>query len=362
MNNNSHYCVIMAGGIGSRFWPVSKANKPKQFLDILGVGKTLIQQTYERFAKIIPIENIYIVTNEEYCGLVKEQLPDVLPENILGEPMRRNTAPCILYANLKIGMRDPQAKIIVTPSDHLILNESLFLENIQDGLDFVSENDSLLTLGITPNRPATGYGYIQMSRNSENQKFIPVKTFTEKPQLELAKFFLESGDFLWNSGIFIWKQTVINNSIKTHLPELYSLFAEGSKYFNTPDEKKTINAIYSEAKSISIDFGVMEKESNVCVLQTNFGWSDLGTWDSLYTIAEKDTNRNYDFNKNCILEDSIGNYIKISNTDKIAIIKDLNDFIVVDTDNALLICSRENEQQITELLNEAKIKFGENVK
>ncbi len=352
----------MAGGIGSRFWPVSRSNMPKQFIDILGVGRTLIQQTFDRFAKIIPDENIYVVTNEEYIDIVHEQLPKVPIENILGEPMRRNTAPCIMYANCKIGLKNPDAKIVVTPADHLIMNEQLFLQNIEDGLNFITENNSLLTLGITPNRPATGYGYIQLSENSENQEFIPVKTFTEKPQLELAKFFLESGDFLWNSGIFLWKQTVIQEAIHKHLPELYSLFSEGMKYLNTPNEKTAINEIYSGAKGVSIDIGVMEKESNVYVLQTNFGWSDLGTWDSLYTLAEKDENRNSDLFNNVLFAESKGNYANIQGKNKIAIIRDLEDYIVVDTESALLICKRENEQTISELLNNAKIKFGDEIK
>lgn len=360
--DKTYYCVIMAGGIGSRFWPVSRSNMPKQFIDILGVGRTLIQQTFDRFTKIIPDENIYVVTNEEYINIVREQLPKVPVENILGEPMRRNTAPCIMYANCKIGLKNPDAKIVVTPADHLILNEDLFLDNITEGLEFVTESNALLTLGITPNRPATGYGYIQMSENAENQKFIPVKTFTEKPQLELAKFFLESGDFLWNSGIFLWKQTSIRDAIKNHLKELYSLFSEGIKNFNTPREKETITEIYSGAKSISIDFGVMEKEPNVYVMQTNFGWSDLGTWNSLYTIAERDENGNSDLYKNTLFANSNGNYVNVQGDKKVAIIRDLDDFIVVDTDKALLICKRENEQTLTEMLNDAKVKFGDGIK
>ena len=360
--NNTHFCVIMAGGVGSRFWPVSRSCMPKQFLDILGVGRTLLQQTFDRFARIIPIENIYVVTNEEYSEIVRAQLPDIPLENILGEPMRRNTAPCIMYANTKIALREPSAKIVVTPADHLIMNEDLFLQNITDGLSFVTENDALLTLGITPTRPATGYGYIQMSENTGNNKFIRVKTFIEKPQLEIAKFFLESGDFLWNSGIFIWKQSVVDQAIKEHLPELHSLFSEGVKCFNTPGEREAITEIYSGAKSISIDFGVMERASDVYVLQTNFGWSDLVTWDSLYLLSDKDENNNSAILHNVLFSNSSGNYTNIQGKDKIAVIRDLDDYIVVDTDKALLICKRENEQTISELLNDAKIKFGDDIK
>lgn len=352
----------MAGGIGSRFWPVSRTSMPKQFIDILNTGRSLIQQTYDRFSKIIPDENIYIVTNEEYIEIVTQQLPSIPAENILGEPMRRNTAPCILYANMKIGLKDPKANIIVTPADHLIINEDEFIHNINEGLLFTAHNNSLLTFGITPDRPATGYGYIQLEESNENEKFVPVKTFTEKPHLELAKFFLKSGDFLWNSGIFLWRQKIIDEEILKHLPELYNLFMEGIDSFNTYDEKKVINRIYSDAKSISIDFGVMENSKDVFVLQTDFGWSDLGTWNSLYSLQEKDEEKNVVIGHNVLVNHSSGNYIRSNTRNKVTILKDLEDYIVVDTDSALLICKRENEQQITELVNEAKLKFGDDIK
>lgn len=352
----------MAGGVGSRFWPVSRTNMPKQFIDILGTGQSLIQQTYNRFAKIILPENIYVVTNEEYIDIVAEQLPNLPAENILGEPMRRNTAPCILYANIKIGLRDENANIVVTPADHLIINEDEFLENILDGLKFITLSNSLLTFGITPDRPATGYGYIQLEENKKKERFVPVKTFTEKPHLELAKFFLKSGDFLWNSGIFLWKHSAIDQEISQHLPELYNLFMENKSVFGTSDEKTVINRVYSDAKSISIDFGVMEKAQNVFVLQTNFGWSDLGTWNSLYTLQDKDSDQNVVVAKNLLIEQSKGNYVYSNSPEKVILLRDLEDYIVVDTDGALLICKRENEQEISELLNEAKLKFGEKIK
>ncbi|MDD4149948.1 MAG: mannose-1-phosphate guanylyltransferase [Bacteroidales bacterium] len=360
--HKSNYCIIMAGGVGSRFWPVSRTNMPKQFIDILGTGQSLIQQTFNRFAKIIDAQNIYVVTNEEYIELVTAQLPNIPPENILGEPMRRNTAPCILYANIKIGLRDENANIVVTPADHLIINENEFLENIEDGLNFITYNNSLLTFGITPDRPATGYGYIQLEENKKNERFVPVKTFTEKPHLELAKFFIKSGDFLWNSGIFLWKQKVIDKAISIHLPELHNLFMENKSLFDTYEEKTIINRIYSNSKSVSIDFGVMEKEKDVFVLQTNFGWSDLGTWNSLYTLQEKDSEQNVIVGKNLQLEQSTGNYIYSDSHDKVLLLRDLEDFIIVDTEGALLICKRENEQEISELLNEAKLKFGDRIK
>ncbi len=360
--NNPNFCVIMAGGVGSRFWPVSRTNMPKQFIDILGTGKSLIQQTFERFSRIIPPENIYIVTNEEYIELVISQLPEIPVENILGEPMRRNTAPCILYANLKIGKRDPNANIVVTPADHLIIDEDEFIANIEEGLNFVTYNNSLLTFGITPNRPATGYGYIQLAENIKNDRFVPVKTFTEKPHLELAKFFIKSGDFLWNSGIFLWRHKIIDEAFSEHLPEMYNLFMENIDAIDTYDEKTVINRVYSDAKSISIDFGVMESAKNVFVLQTDFGWSDLGTWNSLYTLQDKDEDKNVIVGKNMLLKESEGNYIYSNTGDKVLILRDLEDYIVVDTANALLVCKRENEQEIKEMLNEAKLAFGEKIK
>ncbi len=359
---SSNFCIIMAGGVGSRFWPVSRSNMPKQFIDILGTGKSLIQQTYNRFARIIPSENIYVVTNEEYIEIVISQLPDIPIENILGEPMRRNTAPCILYASMKIGQRDANANIVVTPADHLIIDENDFIKDIEEGLNFVTLNNSLLTFGITPNRPATGYGYIQLTENKNYSKFVQVKTFTEKPHLELAKFFIKSGDFLWNSGIFLWKHKSIIEAFAEHLPEMYNLFIEQKDVFGTYEEKTVVNRIYSDAKSISIDFGVMEKAKNVYVLQTDFGWSDLGTWNSLYTLQDKNEDNNVIVGKNMIIEQSSGNYIYSNSRDKIMLLRDLEDFIIVDTDNAILICKRENEQEITDMLNQAKINFGENIK
>ncbi len=358
---NSNYCVIMAGGVGSRFWPMSRTYMPKQFLDITGSGRTLIQQTFDRFSQLMPAENIYVVTNEEYRNIIHEQLPEIPDNNILGEPMRRNTAPCIMYANFKIALKDQLANIVVTPADHLIVNEKEFLDNIKEGLNYIAFNNSMLTLGITPNRPATGYGYIQLSENKPEEKIIKVKTFTEKPHIELAKFFIQSGDFLWNSGIFMWKTSVIDKALNEFLPEHYNLFKENIDSFNTINEKIAINRVYSDAKSISIDFGVMEKAENVYVMKTNFGWSDLGTWDSLYKVIPKDDNENVVIGNKVFVNQSFSNYINIGKK-RIAILNDLEDFIVVDTDEALLICKRENEQQIGDLLNEAKLKFGDDIK
>ncbi|NQU88586.1 MAG: mannose-1-phosphate guanylyltransferase, partial [Mariniphaga sp.] len=293
MDNN--FCVIMAGGIGSRFWPLSRTSMPKQFLDIMGVGRTFIQQTYDRFSKIIPDCNFYIVTSVIYKDLVLEQLPELKEEQVLLEPIRRNTAPCIAYASYKIKTINPDANIIVAPSDHIILKEDEFITQIKNGLKFVSENNSLLTLGIKPSRPETGYGYIQIKKKKEYKELdnlFGVKTFTEKPDLKMAQIFLDSGEFFWNSGIFIWSLSTILEAFEIHLNDVSTLFAKGIKLYNTPDENAFINKTYSECKGISIDYGIMENAKNVFVLTADFGWSDLGTWGSLYENKEKDKSGN----------------------------------------------------------------------
>jgi mannose-1-phosphate guanylyltransferase len=284
--NKKDYCIIMAGGVGSRFWPLSRTSNPKQFLDILGIGKTLLQQTFDRFNKLIPAENIYIVSNTEYYDIIREQIPEMPVENILLEPYRRNTAPCIAYASYRIKVKDPEARMVVAPSDHLILKEEAFLKVVKDGLEFVGEHDNLLTIGIQPSRPETGYGYIQVDSNHiiENDEvvFNKVKTFTEKPDIKLAKVFLESGEFFWNSGIFFWSVESILNSLKEFLPEINKSFSDGIGLYGTDGEAAFIQETYSGCKNISIDYGIMEKADNVYVLTADFGWSDLGTWGSLY--------------------------------------------------------------------------------
>lgn len=360
--DKNNYCVIMAGGVGSRFWPVSRTQNPKQFIDILGVGRTLLQMTFDRFAKILPAENIYVVTNEIYRDVVLEQLPELSNEQVLGEPMRRNTAPCIAYANFKILKKNPDARIVVAPSDHLILNENEFLKVIGEGLEFVKTDNVLLTLGIEPSRPDTGYGYIQINKdikvNTENNSLNKVKTFTEKPDLELAKVFLKSGEFFWNSGIFLWSLKSIFKAFETHLPEVNSLFTEGIDLLNTEKEEEFINDTYANCKSISIDYGVMEKADNVFVYCADFGWSDLGTWGSLYDHSEKDENGNalkvdkhllYD-TKDCIIQSRNG---------KLMVLQGLEDYIVVDSKDVLLICRKQDEQQIRKFVNDANLQFGE---
>lgn len=356
MSNN--YCVIMAGGIGSRFWPFSKTSRPKQFLDILGVGETLLQQTFNRFNKVIPAENILIVTNKMYEDLVKEQLPKVKHQNILLEPYRRNTAPCIAYANYKILAQNKNANIVVAPSDHLILKEDEFLDVVKKGLDFVATNNSLLTIGITPNRPETGYGYIQVQNGKDALGFRKIKTFTEKPDYEMAKVFLESGDFYWNSGIFFWSLESINKAFAEFLPEINSLFADGLHKINTKDEDAFINDIYPRCKSISIDYGVMEKAQNVFVYCADFGWSDLGTWGSLYEHSAKDGNGNHIKGEKVFLYNTSNSIINVS-TDKLVVAHGLTDHIVVESDGVLLICKMKDEQMIKQFVNDVKLKLGE---
>jgi mannose-1-phosphate guanylyltransferase len=354
------YCVIMAGGIGSRFWPLSRTNRPKQFLDILGVGRTFIQQTYDRFSKIVPDRNFFVVTSVIYKDLVLEQLPHIQPDQVLLEPLRRNTAPCIAYASYKIKTLNPEARIIVAPSDHIILKEDEFIKQINNGLDFVSENDALLTLGIKPSRPETGYGYIQVNRNRQFKNLtnlFEVKTFTEKPDVKMANLFLESGEFFWNSGIFIWSLSSILHAFKTHLNELSILFAKGSKLYNTSDETAFINKIYSECKGISIDYGIMEKADNVFVLTADFGWSDLGTWGSLYENKEKDENGNVVIGEN-LFSYEIKNCIVNMPKEKTVVLQGLDGYIIVESNNTLLVCRKEDEQQIRQFVVDVKMKKG----
>lgn len=352
----------MAGGIGSRFWPMSKSNLPKQFLDILGLGKSLLQLTFERFAPIIPAENILVVTSSAYRQLVLEQLPAIGPDQVLTEPMRRNTAPCIAYANHKIASINPNAKIVVAPSDHLILKEDIFRDVILKGLDFVTAKDVLLTLGIKPSRPETGYGYIQINGTTGdikmNNTFTKVKTFTEKPTLDIAKIFYESGDFFWNSGLFIWSLSTINQSFESFLPEVNHLFDEGRAAYNTPDEESFIQKVYPGCKNISIDYGIMEKAANVYVLCSEFGWSDLGTWSSLYEHSNKDKKGNAVQGNNVFAYD-LKNCIVNLKTPKVAVLQGLNNYIVVESDNVLLVCNRNDEQLIRNYVNDVTLKLGD---
>ncbi len=355
MKNN--YCVIMSGGIGSRFWPFSRENKPKQFLDFFGTGRSLLQQTYDRFAQIVPKENIYIATNEQYAELTKQQLPELKDEQLLLEPTRRNTAPCIAYAAFHIQSINPNANIVVTPADHLILQEHHFISNIQTALQFAGQSVALLTLGVKPNRPETGYGYIQAQSNTQNA-IHGVKAFTEKPDLELAKIFFESGEFYWNSGIFIWSVRAIIEAFQQHLPDIYAHFTQGIGKYNTPDEKAFIQEKYPMCQNISIDYGIMEKACNVYLLVADFGWSDLGTWGALYDLAEKDDNKNSTLKCQSLFIESKDNLVTLPN-DKLAVIQGLNDYIVVEADNVLMICQKSEEQHIKQFVADVFMKFGD---
>ena len=359
MNNN--YCVIMAGGIGSRFWPLSKSNMPKQFLDILGTGRTFIQQTYDRFKVICPNENFLVVTSIDYKDLVMQQLPELREDQVLLEPLRRNTAPCVAYACYKIKTINPDANIIVAPSDHHIQKEDVFIEQIRKGLEFVKNNDALLTLGITPNRPETGYGYIQIEGKSiknEPENLHKVKTFTEKPYLQLAKIFLESGEFFWNSGIFLWSLSSILNAFEKHLSSVSELFSKGAKLYGTADEVPFLNKTYSECQNVSIDYGIMEKADNVYVLCSDFGWSDLGTWGSLYESRSKDVDGNVVTGKDVMLYNS-KNCIVNMPENKLVVLQGLDGYIVVESEGTLLVCRREDEQQIRQFVNDVRMNKGE---
>ena len=359
--NKHYYCVIMAGGIGARFWPMSLTTHPKQFIDILGTGETLIQQTFKRFSQIIDPDNIYIVTNEIYRDLIKQQIPEMIGEQIICEPARRNTAPCIAYANYRIYKKDPDAKIVVAPSDHIILKEELFLQNVLTALEAASENDWLLTLGIRPSRPDTGYGYIQFMEGTVYEKdphLKKVKTFTEKPNLELAVTFLKCGDFLWNSGIFIWSLKSIMKAFATFLPEVDVLFKNGMYIYETPAEKAFIAETYPICKSISIDYGIMENASNVYVLAVDFGWSDLGTWGSLYENLSWDDNGNAIVGKDILMYDSRNCIVNMPD-DKVVVLQGLTDYIVVESENILLVCRKQDEQQIRQFVNDVRLNKGE---
>ena len=348
------HIVIMAGGIGSRFWPMSKSDNPKQFVDVMGVGESMLQTTFRRFERICPRENIIIVTGRNYVEKVRQQLPGLLSYQILAEPTRRNTAPCIAYGNHEIRKRSQEANIIVTPSDHLILNEEEFLDTVKAGFEFTKNNDALLTMGIKPTRPDTGYGYIQLREEISEintHKINKVKTFTEKPELEVAKMFLKSGDFFWNSGIFMWSLKSIDSAFKTYLPKVYDLFEAQTNLFVLDD-------IYSECPNISIDYGIMEKAENVFVLQSSFGWSDLGTWGALYENAEKDDQQNAIIGDNVMVYDSSNCVVSIPKK-KLAVIDGLDNFIVVDSADRLLICKREDEQKIRQFVNDIKFKKGD---
>ena len=384
----NNYCVIMAGGIGSRFWPYSREERPKQFLDFFGTGRSLLQMTVDRFRPLVPIENVFVVTNVAYKQMILEQVPDLKESQILCEPARRNTAPCIAYATAHIralclrragltaknqdwSRPEMQVNIVVAASDHLILEEEKFRQVIAKAFDFVSENKVICTLGMQPTRPETGYGYIQFvadesnkvesgelrverssqAESGEYKDIYPVKTFTEKPNLEMAKVFLESGEFLWNSGIFIWNLQTISEAFRYLLPEVADRFREGELLMGTDKEEDFIEEIFPKCPNISIDYGIMEKADNVYVLPSSFGWSDLGTWGSLYELSEKDRDGNVSLHSESHFHDAKGNIVVLEKG-KVAIVQGVDDMIIVEQDGALLVCKRAEEQKIKQFVNE----------
>ena len=356
--NKHNYVAIMAGGIGSRFWPMSRSNYPKQFLDILNSGKTLIQQTYERYCKLVPEENIYIITSKEYIPIVKKQLPGINPENILGEPSKKNTAPCVAYISFKLLQKDPNANLVAAPADHIVIEPEEFIKTSKKALDFVSHINAFVTLGIKPTQPNTGYGYIQHDTVAAAPDVYKVKTFTEKPNLELAKTFIASGDFLWNAGIFIWKVKNIITAFEKYLPEMYEIFASEKEKFNTKDEEAAIEEIYPQCTNISIDFGIMEKADNVYVIPASFGWSDLGAWNSAWENMEKDYLGNAVAGKNVMIVDATKCMVHTQDN-KLVVLQGLDDFIIVDTKDVLLICRKEKEQEIKDFVSEVKRNKGD---
>lgn len=349
----------MCGGIGSRFWPYSRADRPKQFIDFFGTGRSLLQMSYDRILPLVDEDHVIIVTNEHYAPLVRQQLPHLKDNQILLEPARRNTAPCIAWAANHIYALDPEASMIVTPSDHLITREHEFIKSIERGFQFVEERNALLTLGIAPTRPETGYGYIQVGQPVEGfDGFLQIKTFTEKPDLELAKVFLETGEFFWNSGIFLWSAKSIIAALDEHAPDLMETFKRGAADFGTPAEQAFIDREFPGCVNISIDYAVMERASNVYVECVNFGWNDLGTWGSLYDNSPKNRDANVTQNCRVIAYESEGNIFAVSG-DKLVVVKGLNDYIVADADDVLLVCPKADEQHIKQYVNDVKLAYGD---
>jgi mannose-1-phosphate guanylyltransferase len=345
------YVVLMAGGVGVRFWPYSRNHKPKQFLDVMGTGRSLLQSTYDRFATICPKENIYVVTHQEHAELVHDQLPELSPSQILAEPMRKNTAACIAYASYRIKQQNSNAVIVVSPSDHLILKEEEFHEIILKAAEQAKANDKLITLGITPTRPETGYGYIQFLPDKKVTK--KVKTFTEKPELAMAKKFLESGDFVWNSGIFIWGVQAIVKALNEHLSEMAEVFEECVPAFNTPDETEAIEKAYAQCKNVSIDYGIMEKAANVFVCLGNFTWSDLGSWGSIHEISAKDENNNVIKGK-ALLYDTRNSIVRVNSPDKLIVVQGLNGYLVAEFGNVIIVCEKDREDLFRQFVNDVK--------
>ena len=353
----NRYCVIMCGGVGSRFWPYSRARKPKQFIDFFGTGRSLLQMSVDRIRGIVPDENIFLLTNEQYSGIIAEQLPELSPAQILLEPARRNTAPCIAWAAYHIHALNSDARIMVAPSDHLVLKPEEFRRCAIKAFDFIDAHDALLTMGIIPSRPETGYGYIQVGEQVGDD-FSVVKTFTEKPDLELARVFLDSGEFFWNSGMFFWRATTIIDALRTHASDITAVLDQGVALYGTDQERAFIEEAYPTCRNISIDFAVMEKAPNVFVECVDFGWSDLGTWGSLYENSPKCDDDNVSQNEHTLLFNCHRNVMAVRG-DKLVVASGLNDYIVADVEDALLIVPRSEEQKIRNYVNEVRARFGD---
>lgn len=353
---SSRYCVIMAGGVGSRFWPISRSSMPKQFLDITGSGRTFLQETFDRFSKILPVENIFVVTGKVYKDIVLRQLPGIPPQNVFLEPYGRNTAPCIAYALFKLLAKDPDSTMVVAPSDHWIKEDDIFLKNIEEAFRHAEKTDSLVTLGVKPTRPETNYGYIQVSTSSQSmfkKGAMPVKTFTEKPNREMAEVFVNSGEFYWNSGIFIWKLSTIREELEKYMPELASQFDGWKDVMWTDAEADFIEKAYGDSPKISIDYAVMEKTQRAWLIPAEFSWSDLGTWEALYRCTErKDEKGNLLMVKDYLVSELSDSLVLSKKKDKLVAIRGLDNFIVVDTDDVLFICPKDEasiKQMVTDL-------------
>ena len=357
--NHNQYCIIMAGGIGSRFWPVSRQSRPKQFIDILGVGKTFLQMTFDRYSAIVPQDNILIVTSERYHDLVKEQLPQIKDENILLEPYKRNTAPCVAYATYKLYKKDPDAVVVVAPSDHLIIDEEAFYTTIRTALKSASQNDKLYTIGIDPTRPETNYGYIQINKQVrervDQRDSYAVKTFTEKPNADLAKVFVETGEFFWNSGMFIWNLKAIKAELERCLPEVTTLFRGGEEFYYTPGERDFIRRVYEDCPAISIDYGVMEKTQKAWVFLSDFGWSDLGTWESIYERVNKDEAGNLVKAGEPMVDNVHNSIIHCTDPEKLVVVRGVDNVMVVDLKDVLLVCHRD-DRTIKDIVTDLTMK------
>ena len=358
INDNNNYCVILAGGKGRRLWPCSRSNYPKQFIDFFGVGRTQLQQTFDRMAKIVPADHIYINTNEEYVNLVKEQLPEVSADNILAEPIHRNTAPSMAWTNHRISMMNPNACIIATPSDQAIFNEEAFRKNVLEGLAFVAENNHFLTMGVKPTRPEPGYGYIQMG-DVYSDNIYQVQSFTEKPERDFAKVFVESGEFYWNTGLFVSNVNYLRECFSKILPPVLRDYDKKYPEFSVETENAYMKESFSSYPNISVDFGILEKPSNVCVMRCDFGWADLGTWHSIYEAMQKGEGDNVIVDSDVLMENCSNTVVKVPKG-KLAVLNGLDGFIVAESDNVLLVCKKEDSSALVrKYVNEIQMKKGD---